>query len=119
MSRRSRDVYLFRMCLEHDQTHGTSVLYDFSNSRAKRSAGVCSLFKWPFSYWQQSKYTSRLRIGILCKNVRVYLVSYKTSNPLLLSVKFLNLLTDYKSELIQIIQKQNVHSNVLMIVFYS
>ena len=38
-SRRSWDVYYFRMFPEHDQTPETSVLYDFSNSLANRSAG--------------------------------------------------------------------------------
>ena len=28
-------VYLFRMFLKHDQTCGTSLLYDFSNERLK------------------------------------------------------------------------------------
>ena len=33
-SMRSRDVYLFRIFLDHDETRGTSVSYDFSNSWA-------------------------------------------------------------------------------------
>ena len=46
----------------------------FSDSWANRSAGFCfqlwhSLFKWPFSCWQQNKQTSSLKIGILCNNV--------------------------------------------------
>ena len=39
MSKRSRDVYLFRMFSDHDQTHGTSVSYDFSNSWANWRVG--------------------------------------------------------------------------------
>ena len=54
------DVYLFQMFLEHDQIHGTSVSYDFSNSWANRGAVFCfncgtQLFNWSFSYWQQNK----------------------------------------------------------------
>ena len=34
MSRQNRDVYLFRMFLNHDEIRGTSVSFDFLNSWA-------------------------------------------------------------------------------------